>query len=138
MIAACAALLCHGVMDLCQWLNTFFESDRSSPGFPLKCKTWPFSWIFYKSRLSDEIGRQVNVPRTIRRHCTLAELSERHCALAELRASRNFLADVEVSIQVGGPFGLKACACREGNGADVCLPRTGSSEGDVENWFVRG
>ena len=39
-------------------LNTFFESDQSSPGFPLKCKTWLFSWIFYKSRLSDENDRR--------------------------------------------------------------------------------
>jgi hypothetical protein len=47
--------------DLCRLggLNTFFESDRSSPGFPLKCETWPFSWIFYKSRLSDGLSKSV-------------------------------------------------------------------------------
>jgi hypothetical protein len=39
VIAACVALLCHGVMDLCRFgAKHIFESDRSSPGFLLKFK----------------------------------------------------------------------------------------------------
>jgi hypothetical protein len=80
------------------------------------------------------------VPRTIRKTCgcsadypktlyTSQAIPKTLCT-SQATCFTKLLADVEVSIQVGGPFGLKACACREGNDADVCLLRTGSSEGD--------
>ena len=82
MVAACAALLCHGEMIFVGWgAKHIFESDRSSPGFPLKCKTWPFSWIFYKSRLSDEVSSILELKYDRYRSHSNRELSTVNCAL---------------------------------------------------------